>query len=427
MNLNRISASEAARLLNRRDLTAEQLARACLARIEQREPEVQAWTALRPDAVLAAARELDRGPVRGVLHGLPLGVKDMFDTVDLPTAYGSGIYQSHQPRADAAAVALCRDAGALVLGKTATTEFATYHPGPTRNPRNTAYTPGGSSSGSAAAVADDMVPLALGTQTAGSVIRPAAYCGVVGYKPSFGRISRAGLKSLAETLDTVGMFARSIDDVALLASVLMRDARLRELRYDGAPRVAMFRSPQWRHTLPETRAAFERAARALSQAGAVVEELAPPPNEDCGLVQLHSDVMAYEAAQALAFERIRHPSQLSTKLAAMLEAGAALTAEQYLAHLAQAGQARAKVAEWLRRYDVLLAPSATGEAPFYDQGTGDPLFCRAWTLFGVPCVHLPFAQGPQGLPVGLQVVGGFRDDQRLLAIARWIYGVLAAD
>ncbi|AOB41207.1 amidase [Bordetella parapertussis] len=417
MNLNRISASEAARLLNRRDLTAEQLARACLARIEQREPEVQAWTALRPDAVLAAARELDRGPIRGVLHGLPLGVKDMFDTADLPTAYGSGIYQSHQPRADAAAVALCRDAGALVLGKTATTEFATYHPGPTRNPRNTAYTPGGSSSGSAAAVAGDMVPLALGTQTAGSVIRPAAYCGVVGYKPSFGRISRAGLKSLAETLDTVGMFARSVDDVALLASVLMRDARLRELRYDGTPRVAMFRSPQWRHTLPETRAAFERAARALSQAGAVVEELAP----------LHSDVMAYEAAQALAFERIHYPSQLSTKLAAMLEAGAALTAEQYLAHLAQAGQARAKVAEWLQRYDVLLAPSATGEAPFYDQGTGDPLFCRAWTLFGVPCVHLPFAQGPQGLPVGLQVVGGFRDDQRLLAIARWMNGVLAAD
>src|SRR5690606_28784083 len=158
----------------------------------------------------------------------------------------------HQPRADAAAVALCRDAGALVLGKTATTEFATYHPGPTRNPRNTAYTPGGSSSGSAAAVADDMVPLGPGTQTARPVIRPAAYCGVVGYKPSFGRISRAGLKSLAETLDTVGMFARSIDDVALLASVLMRDARLRELRYDGAPRVAMFRSPQWRHTLPET-------------------------------------------------------------------------------------------------------------------------------------------------------------------------------
>ncbi|MCJ9711898.1 amidase, partial [Bordetella hinzii] len=198
--LNQLGALEAVKRLQRRELTAVQMARACLARIEQREPAVQAWAALDPAQAIAQAQALDNASVQGILHGLPLGVKDVFDTQDFPTRYGSGIYGAHQPDSDASVVALCREAGALVLGKTVTTEFATYQPGPTRNPRNTAYTPGGSSSGSAAAVADDMVPLAIGTQTAGSLIRPAAYCGIVGYKPTFGRVPRAGMKSLSESL-----------------------------------------------------------------------------------------------------------------------------------------------------------------------------------------------------------------------------------
>jgi len=422
--LNKLGALEAARRLNRRELTAEQLVRACLARIEQREPEIQAWAALDADAALAQARALDKGPVRGVLHGLPLGVKDIFDTHDLPTRYGSGIYAQHRPDADAACVALCREAGAVVLGKTVTTEFATYQPGPTRNPRNPAYTPGGSSSGSAAAVADDMAPLALGTQTAGSIIRPAAYCGVVGFKPSFGRVPRAGVKALADSLDTIGGFARSVEDVGLLAAVLMRDERLLKLDYDGKPRIGMFRTLQWRHTLPEARAAYEHAARVLSAAGARVEEMPLPP-EDCAVVQLHADLMAFEASQALAYERQAHASQLSTKLQAVLQAGASITAETYLEMRRRAARTAARVDAWFDQYDVVLAPSATGEAPFFDQGTGDPMFCRGWTMCGTPTVHLPFAHGPQGLPVGLQAIARVNDDHALLAMAGWIHRVLA--
>jgi len=426
VELNRLSATRAAQMLARRELSAEQLMRACFARIEQRDDAVRAWVALDKAQALAQAREQDRAAVRGVLHGLPFGVKDIFATCDLPTRYGSPIYEHHRPPLDAAAVAVCRAAGAIVAGKTVTTEFASYQPGPTRNPRNPAYTPGGSSSGSAAAVADDMVPFALGTQTAGSIIRPAAYCGVVGYKPSFGRIARAGMKSLADSLDTVGGLARTVDDVALFASVLMREPRLRELDYDHKPRIGMYRTLQWRHTEAETRAAFSEAASALSRAGAQVRELELPADL-CALVQVHADIMSFEAAQALAFEHSRHAAQLSGSLRALLEAGASIGAEQHAANLERAAQGRARVAQWFEQYDILLAPSASGEAPFFDQGTGDPLFCRVWTLFGLPCVHLPFHTGPQGLPVGLQAVGRAGDDHRTLAIARWVLNVLRPD
>lgn len=418
VELNRLSAVQAAGLLARRELSAEQLLRACYARIEQRDPAVHAWAAVDQAQALAYAAELDRSAIRGVLHGLPIGVKDVFATCDLPTACGSSIYEGHRPPFDAAAVALCREAGAVVAGKTVTTEFATYHPGPTRNPRNLAYTPGGSSSGSAAAVADDMVPLALGTQTAGSIIRPAAYCGVVGYKPSFGRIARSGMKHVAESLDTVGGFARNIDDVALLASVLMRDPGLRDLDYDARPRIGMFRPAQWRHTLPETRLAYERAAAVLSRAGAHIGELDMPP-ETCALVQVQADIMSVEAVQALAFERTHHWDRLSPSLQAQLQAGSQISAEDHRHNLARAAQGRAQAALWFEQYDLLLAPSASGEAPLFEQGTGDPLFCRVWTLIGAPCVHLPFESGPQGLPVGLQAVGAPGDDRRTLAIARW--------
>ncbi|OZI77092.1 amidase [Bordetella genomosp. 12] len=421
--LNQLGALEAVKRLQRRELTAVQMARACMARIEQREPTVKAWAALDPAQALAQAQVLDSGAVRGILHGLPLGVKDVLDTQDQPTRYGSGIYSGHQPASDAAVVALCREAGALVLGKTVTTEFATDQPGPTRNPRNTAYTPGGSSSGSAAAVADEMVPLALGTQTAGSLIRPAAYCGIVGFKPTFGRVPRAGMKTLSENLDTIGSLARSVEDVALLASVLMGDARLRDLPDAERPRVGMLRTFQWRHALPETRNAYEEAARQLSRAGAQVEEVALPA-QDCSLVQLHADVMAFEAAQALAFERTRCRAQLGGRLLAMLDAGAAIRAEDHEERLLRARQSRGRALLWFDRYDVILAPSTAGEAPFFDQGMGDPLFCRVWSLFGFPAVHLPFAQGPQGLPVGLQAVGAPHTDHRLLAMARWMHGVL---
>jgi Asp-tRNA(Asn)/Glu-tRNA(Gln) amidotransferase A subunit family amidase len=239
MKPNQLPAWQAVRLLANRELSAEALMRACLDRIAEREAEVQAFVHLDADAALAQARAVDAGPWRGPLHGLPLGVKDLFDTASLPTGYGSPLYAGHHPVADAAAVALCREAGALLPGKTVTTEFAYFHPGATRNPRHLGHTPGGSSSGSAAAVADSMLPLALGTQTAASIIRPAAYCGVVGYKPTHGRVPRAGVKSLSDTLDTVGGFARSVRDVALLGAVLTGDHRLsRDLDGDPARRRA---------------------------------------------------------------------------------------------------------------------------------------------------------------------------------------------
>ncbi|MCD0505297.1 amidase [Bordetella petrii] len=426
VELNRLSATQAALMLAQRELSAEQLMRACFARIEQRDPTVKAWAACDKTQALAQARALDQSATRGVLHGLPMGVKDIFDTCDLPTSYGSPIYAGHRPPQDAAAVALCREAGAVVAGKTVTTEFATYAPGPTRNPCNPAYTPGGSSSGSAAAVADHMVPFALGTQTAGSIIRPAAYCGVVGYKPSFGCISRAGVKGLADMLDTIGGFARTVDDVALFASVLMRDATLRELDYDARPRIGMYRTTQWLHTLPETRDAYLRAASLLSQAGAEVHDM-ELPSDLCALVQAHADIMSFQAAQSLAYERTRHAGQLSDALRAMLDVGCQITADEHRANLARAAQGRALVEPWFEQYDILLAPSASGEAPFMAQGTGDPLFCRLWTLFGTPCVHLPFDAGPQGLPVGLQAIGKPGEDRRTLAIARWALNVLRPD
>jgi len=423
IELNRLSATRAVQLLARRELSAEQLLHACFARIEQRESVVRAWTALDKERALTRARELDRASTQGILHGLPIGVKDIFATHDFPTRYGSPIYEHHQPSSDAAAVALCREAGAVVVGKTVTTEFATFQPGPTRNPHNQAYSPGGSSSGSAAAVADHMVPFALGTQTAGSIIRPAAYCGVVGYKPSFGRIQRAGVKTVADSLDTIGGLARTVDDVALLASVLMRDPRLRELEYDAKPRVGMYRTSQWRHTDHATRDAYAYAASTLSRAGAQIDEVELPA-ELCPLVQVHADIMSFEMAQSLTFERTCHRADLSSSLQALLDAGLQITADEHHANLQRVEAGRDLVRSWFEQYDVLLAPSASGEAPFFDQGTGDPLFCRVWTLFGAPCIHLPFHTGPQGLPVGLQVIGRSGDDHRTLAIARWMLNVL---
>ncbi|MFC4277524.1 amidase [Achromobacter aloeverae] len=418
--LNRLSALEAARLLQRRELTAAQLLRACFARIEQREHAVHAWAALNKDAALAQAEALDRGSIRGPLHGLPFGVKDLMDTSDLPTTYGSSIYKGHQPDADAAVVALCREAGALVAGKTVTTEFATYKTPPTRNPVDPAYTPGGSSSGSAAAVADFMVPFALGTQTAASIVRPAAYCGVVGFKPTFGTVPRTGVKPLADSLDTVGCFARTVPDAGLVASVLMSDPGLRKLDYAGKPRIGMYRTLQWRHTLPETREAYAHAADVLARAGAAVRDVELPPDY-CSLVQLQSDVMAYEACQALARERAEFAGQMSTRLLDLLDAGAGITAQAHQANLALMAERYARAEGWFEEFDVLLTPSAPGEAPLADLGTGDPLFGRVWTLFGVPCLHLPFAQGPHGLPIGLQAIGRRGDDHKTLAIGAWIH------
>ena len=423
MNLpNELGALDAARRIARRELNAETLVRACLERIVAREPTVGAWIHLDSDTALAEARALDAGPLRGPLHGLPLGVKDLIDTAQMPTAYGSPIYAGHRPAWDAACVASARAAGALVLGKTVTTEFATYHPGKTANPRNPLHTPGGSSSGSAAAVADCMVPLAYGTQTAGSVIRPAAFCGVVGFKPSFGLISRAGVKSLAESLDTIGVFARTVADAALFAGVLANRDLLPPAT-PVAPRIGLCRTFEWDVAAPETRQAFETAARHLSAAGARVSEMPLPP-EFAGLAAAQTDIMAYEAAQAFAHESRSHDALLSAKLRELITQGRAIPPERHDENRRLARRCRCALDDLFGEADILIAPSAPGEAPAGLAATGNPVFNRIWTLLGTPCVHLPWTAGPQGLPLGVQAIGPRRSDRATLAAAEWVLATL---
>lgn len=422
--LHQLQAWQAALLLTRRELKAVDLVRACLDRIAEREPEVHAFVQLGADAALARARELDAGTVRGLLHGLPFGVKDLFDTFDLPTGYGSPIYAGQQPQADAAAVALCREAGAVLLGKTVTTELANMFPGVTRNPHNPLHTPGGSSSGSAAAVADGMLPLTLGTQTAGSLIRPAAFCGVVGYKPSHNRVPKAGVKSLSETLDTVGGFGRSVRDVALLGAVLTGDERLADpvaFEQTAVPRIGWCQTPEWAQADADTQQAWAQAEQLLAGHGAPLAL----PGSLSGLVAVQKAVQAFETARSLSHERLHHRHQLSTPLQALIADGLTISGDTHALNLQATAHARQQAQTLFASFDVIIAPSSIGEAPAGLDGTGDPLFCRGWTLLGLPCVHLPFARGSKGLPVGLQLVGAYGDDHRLLAAAHWVHQRLA--
>jgi Asp-tRNA(Asn)/Glu-tRNA(Gln) amidotransferase A subunit family amidase len=419
--LNTLSAVEAARQLAAKKITSEALVRDCLERIAAREGEVRAWEHLDREAALKQARAADAGPGRGLLHGLPIGVKDLIDTVDMPTTYGSPIYAGHRPAWDAPCVALTRAAGGIVIGKTVSTEFAVMHPGKTRNPHNPEHTPGGSSSGSAAAVADYMVPLAFGTQTAGSIIRPAAFCGVVGYKPSFGLISRVGVKALSDTLDTVGTLARTVPDAALFAAALTgRHDLLVEKPLTAKPRIGICRTYEWKQAQPETVAALESAAQRLAAAGAPVREVKLPPTY-ASLVQAQTDIMYVEQAQSLAYERLTHWSQISARLQGILEAGLKVTPERYDAAQTLARNCRRTLADVFTDCDVLLAPSAPGAAPAGLDMTGDPVFDRIWTLLRTPCVNIPVASAVNGLPVGLQVIGAFGSDAQTLAVAHWLH------
>ena len=352
-------------------LTAEALTAACLERIALREPVVQAFAHLDPEQALAAARQRDRTPARGPLHGLPLAVKDIIDTADLPTGYGSRVYPDNRPAQDAACVALARAAGAIVLGKTVTTEFAFRAPGPTTNPHDPAHTPGGSSSGSAAAVADCMVPVAFGTQTGGSVIRPASYCGVVGYKPTFGTINRTGVKPLADSFDTVGLFARSVADVALVSTVLAGEAPERRRSEPARPeRVGLCRTPSWSAAEGASRHAVEAAAETLAHSGMPVEEVALPAAFD-DFNEWQSTVLRFEAFRTFAFERTAHAERLAASTHEELEAGSQIARRDYVEAKARIRECRRLIAEVFGGVDLLLAPSAPGEAPRGLESTGE--------------------------------------------------------
>ena len=420
-----LTVREAARQIAERRLTAEALTAAYLDRIAARETTVGAWEYLDRERALATARQRDAEPTRGPLHGIPIAVKDLIDTVDMPTTYGSSIYRGHRPAADASCVALARAAGAVVLGKTVTTEFAAFTPGKTANPRHPAHTPGGSSSGSAAAVADGMTPLAFGTQTAGSIIRPAAYCGCIGYKPSFGLINRAGVKPLADSLDTIGVLAGTVEDAAFFAGVLSERPALRHLAMPSqAPRFGLYRTPMWEEAEPATAAALDGARAALERAGAAVAELALAP-EHHGLAEVQNTIMEFEMVRALAYERTLHSAELSPRLAQLLDAGMTIGADEYDRTLARTAEARAGLDAFFGVCDAVLVPAAPGEAPVGLGNTGDPIFNRMWTLLGVPCVTLPARWAENGLPTGVQLVGRWGDDARLTACAVFLERALA--
>jgi len=423
-NLNRLSATDAARKLATREITAQALLADCAERIREREPSVHAWTFLDIDRAMERARQLDAQPASGLLHGLPIAVKDLFDTYDMPTSYGSPIYTGHRPVADAVSVALARAAGAVVVGKTVTTEFATFHPGPTCNPHDPRCTPGGSSSGSGAAVADWMVPLAFGTQTAGSIVRPAAYCGVVGYKPTFGTICRIGGKMISDSLDTVGALARTVPDVALFSAALSgRDDLAIDRPTRDAPRIGICRTYEWERALPETVAMFDDVHARLRSAGARVRDITlPPPFAKLAAAQM--TIMVREVAQSLTHEWLMHRDALSREMVAMIEAGVAVSIPQYDAAQSLARECRAMLSHVFEDVDALVAPSTAGEAPPGIDATGDPVFNRIWTLLRVPCVHLPVARGPSGLPIGVSVVGQIGADRETLLAADWIHGRL---
>jgi Asp-tRNA(Asn)/Glu-tRNA(Gln) amidotransferase A subunit family amidase len=398
-----------------------QAVEACLEEIAARDGELHAWQAVDAEFARRQARSLDAAPVRGPLHGMPVGVKDIFDTAELPTEYGSPIYKGHRPAADAACVAAARAAGAVILGKTVTTEFATMVPARTVHPRNPRHTPGGSSSGSAAAVAAGMVPFAYGTQTVGSIIRPAAYCGVVGYKPSYGTLSRSGMKMGAESLDTAGVLARTVEQAALLAGASAMRPELFELDFLDKPRLGVCRSPNWHHMSREGADAFAAATQRLAGKGARLVDLELPFGE---LDAAASTILVYEMARGLAYEVANHRSRVSPMLLERVDAGAAMPYSKYSQAIAYAVDCRRRLADLMGEVDAILTPSTTGEAPLGLQSTGNTAMNRLWTLLHGPCVTVPAGDGPSGLPLGIQVVGLPGADARTLAVAQSIERLL---
>ncbi len=416
-----LAALDLARRIEAGKLTPRAVVEMCAEAIAANEPKIGAFVTLDLDAARRAADE--PGLAATPLRGLPVGIKDIYDTADLPTQYGSPIYSGYRPRANSAAVALVRRAGGLILGKTVTTQFAFMVPASTRNPRNLAHTPGGSSSGSAAAVAAGMVPIALGSQTAGSVIRPAAFCGVAGFKPSYRLIPTVGMKCLAWHLDTVGLYGAGVADVAFAAAgITGRDLRV-DRTAPAAPRIGFARTHLWPQASAAMQAAVETAARAAQRAGASVSELTLPPIlEEAYRAQFI--IQDYEAFRALAFEYDRHRDEVAQQLREHLDRAAAIKVEDYDAARRTASRGRRALADAMSAIDVLLVPSAPGAAPQGLGSTGDAAFNRLWTLMGTPCVNVP-GLDDGNLPLGVQIVGRFGGDREALEAALFVERAIA--
>ncbi len=434
-----LSLREAAQRIRDGNLTAAELTRAYLARCSRLEPRVLAWEHLDAERAMEQAEERDAalkaGRSPGPLHGVPLGIKDIIDVAGMPTTMGSPVCAGNVANKSAPLVQTLEAAGAVILGKTVTTEFAYYTPNKTRNPWNPAHTPGGSSMGSAAAVAAGMACGALGTQTNGSVIRPAAFCGVTGFKPSLGAISVEGMLAFAPTFDTVGVFTRGVDDAAWLAAALFAPGRALTpvpTALSGPPRIAAVRSPVWDATEPAQRQAFEGNVTALRRLGASVSEVELPGLFAQGH-EAHRCIMACEGATNLGPMQRGHRDRISARLNALLDEGAAMATGRYREALDIRRRLREEFPAFMRGFDAMITPPAPGEAPATLAETGSPAFCTLWTLLGVPSITIPVGSGPRGLPVGLQIVGGFGGDDELLAVASWCerafprFGVLLSE
>jgi Asp-tRNA(Asn)/Glu-tRNA(Gln) amidotransferase A subunit family amidase len=429
------NAADAARWIREGALRSEDLVQACLEQVRREEPRVQAWTFLDESYALEQARARDqahrRGAPAGPLHGVPVGVKDIIDTGDMPTEDGTPLHSGRMPVHDAAVVAMLRQAGAVIMGKTVTTELSGYAPGKTRNPHNAAHTPGGSSSGSAAAVACGMVPLAVGSQLNGSVIRPASYCGVFGFKPTHGLVPRRGILKQSRALDQVGVFARSIEDLALVTEHIVGfdeedpDTRPRARpplmrvaleQPPLPPRLAFMRTPLWDKAAPDTHAAF---AELVEHLGDRVEEFALPDSASQAW-DWHRTIAEADVAASFEREYDTGRDRLSARLLAQIERGRAVSALEYQRALARIAILNEGFEGVFHAFDAILTPATTGTAPVGLEHTGDPAFCTLWTLCGMPAISLPLMQGENGLPLGVQLVAARGDDARLLRTANWL-------
>jgi amidase len=419
--LNKMTASEIVTAIDAGRTNAESVMRACLERIAARESEVRAWAHVDADQAIAAARAFDRAGKRGPLAGVPFGVKDIIDTFDLPTEWGTPIHRGRRTERDAACVALSRKAGGVLLGKTVTTEFANLHPGPTRNPHDLSRSPAGSSSGSAAAVADFMVPIAIGTQTTGSTIRPASFCGVLGYRPTYGEHRLHGVMEASGSLDTLGILARSIEDIALYRDVLLGISPAAVVELDRPPRIGLCRSHVWDQVEPTTRALVEDAAQQLARAGAVVTDYALP-KDFARLNDAHRWISSFEFARTFTWEIENHWHEISETLrGGRLADGLSGSFERYVAAKLLAEDCRRQLDTMWDKHDVLLTPSAFGEATAGSFAfVGVPLY-QLWTILHVPTVSLPVFKGPNGLPIGAQLLARRHDDRKLFACARWVW------
>jgi Asp-tRNA(Asn)/Glu-tRNA(Gln) amidotransferase A subunit family amidase len=416
-----LTASEIVQSIAAGKTTAEAVARACLDHIAAREPKVQAWHFLDPDLVLKQARALDASTGRGPLRGVPVGMKDIIDTADMPTEYGTPIHKGHRPHIDATVVALTRRAGGLIMGKTVTTEFANRHPGKTMHPMDAKRTPGGSSSGSAAAVGDRMVPLALGSQTTASTLRPASFCGCVGYRPTWGDIRLTGVMEAAGSVDTVGLIARSVEDVALYRDVLLGvKPQPLAANVTAAPRIGFCRTPMWDQCEPATQKLLEDCAARLAKAGARVSDVTLP-EEFKRIEDAHRWISSFEFARAHAWEVDNRWEMISEALRNnRLKDGLSCSFEKYRESRSYAARVRRMLHDVFNDYDVLLAPSAAGEAPVGLNSTGNAAFCTIWTTMHVPAITLPLFTGPNGLPIGAQLIATRNNDRLLFEAARWV-------